>query len=404
MAVLLNNFYYGGFDALYTSNPDVQLNNWPDDSQEETTPHYGASFLFVTYFLDRFGEDATKAWVSNPDNDLHSLDTTLDQLKVIDPLTHSAITADDLFLDWAVTNYVMDDRVGDGRYAYTTFQGTPPVDPDHTFTRCPVDPVTNSVHQYGVDYISVRCRGTYTLQFEGSIQTPLLPGDPHSGDYAFWSNKSDESDTTLTQTFDLTDHTGPLTLEYWTWYDIENGWDYAYLEASTDGEHWQTLETPSSTLMNPQGNNYGWGYTGSSGRKSTPRWIMQSVDLSQFSGQSLTLRFEYITDSNVTGEGFLLDDISIPEIGYRSDFEQDTGGWQADGWARIRNVLPQSYRLALISEGDQTQVQNLTLEPDMSADISFTIGEGVDNVTLVVAATTRFTRQLAPYRFSITQP
>ena len=91
LAVLLNNFYTAVFDALYTSNPDLQLNNWPDDYREKYTPHYGASFLFVTYFLDRFGEDATKALVANQDNDLNSVDFTLQQINAIDPLTGQSI-------------------------------------------------------------------------------------------------------------------------------------------------------------------------------------------------------------------------------------------------------------------------------------------------------------------------
>ena len=128
------------------------------------------------------------------------------------------------------------------------------------------------------------------------------------------------------------------------------------------------------------------------------------MDLSRFAGTNLTLRFEYVTDSNVTGEGFLLDDLTIPEIGYTTDFESDAAGWQAAGWARIQNILPQSYGLALISVGDTTSVQDITLNPDISADIPFTIGDGVDNIVLVVSGTTRYTRQLAPYRFSVSQP
>ena len=209
---------------------------------------------------------------------------------------------------------------------------------------------------------------------------------------------------TLTRTFDLTNYSGPLSLNYWTWYDIEAGWDYVYLEASTDGENWKILTTPSGTNINPQGSNYGWGYTGYSGGKSTPVWIYETVDLSQFAGENLTLRFEYITDSNVTGEGFLLDDLSIPEIGYSTDFETDNAGWQADGWARIQNVLPQNYRLALISSGETTNVQYISLNSDITADIPFTIGDAVDNVVLVVSGTARFTRQLAPYRFYVSQP
>ena len=404
LAVLLNNFYSGGFDALYTSKPDVQLNNWPDDSQEDTTPHYGASFLFLTYFLDRFGEAATKALVANQDNGLYGLDSTLQQFNATDSLTGEPITADNFFLDWVITNYLMDRKVADGRFSYTSYRGAPRAEPTETFNTCPIATTTRDVHQYGVDYIRFTCPGSYTLHFEGSIQTPLLPQDRHSGSYAFWANKSDESDTTLTRTFDLTGYSGPLSLNYWTWYEVESGWDYVYLEASTDGVNWQILTTPSGTSANPQGNNYGWGYTGLSGGRSVPTWIQDTVDISQFAGRNLTLRFEYITDANVTGEGFLLDDISIPEIGYTTDFETDNAGWQADGWARIQNILPQNYDLALISMGDTTSVQYLTLNPDITADIPFTIGSGVDNVVLVVSGTTRFTRQLAPYRFYVSQP
>lgn len=404
LAVLLNNFYVGGFDALYMRNPDLQLNNWPDDSQEDSTPHYGASFLFLTYFLDRFGEATTKALVANQDNDLNGVDSTLQQINAVDPLTYKPITANNFFLDWVITNYLMDRHVGDGRFSYTSYRGAPRTQPTETFNTCPIATTTRDVHQYGVDYIRFTCPGSYTLHFEGSIQTPLLPQDPHSGSYAFWANKSDESDTTLTKTFDLTGYSSPLSLNYWTWYELENGWDYVYLEASTDGVNWQILTTPSGTSADPQGYSYGWGYTGLSGGGSSPIWVQDTVDLSQFAGQNLTLRFEYVTDANVTGEGFLLDDLSISAIGYTTDFEIDNGGWQAEGWARIQNVLPQNYGLALISVGDATNVQYITLNPDITADIPFTIGSDVDNVVLVVSGTTRFTRQLAPYRFNVSQP
>jgi hypothetical protein len=406
LAVILNNYYLGNFDSLYLSNPDIQLTYWPDDSDEneDTSPHYGASFLFVTYFMDRFGEYITEFLVGNLDNDLSSVDSTLRRGQIIDPLTGKLITADDFFIDWAITNYLMDEHVSDGRYSYTSYNASPPAEPYQSFQSCPVSTFTSDVHQYGVDYIRFTCPGSYTIHFEGSIQTDLLPQDPHSGYYAFWSNNSNTSDMSLTRTFDFTNYSGPLSLNYWTWYDIEDGWDWVYLEASTDGENWSILTTPSGTDENSQGSNFGWGYTGNSGGKISPVWIYESVDLSQFAGQNLILRFEYITDSNVTGEGFLLDDLSIPEIGYQADFENDAAGWQAAGWARVQNVLPQTYKLALISEGDATNIQYLPLASDITADIPFTIDNTVDSVILVVSGTTRFTRQLATYRFSVSQP
>lgn len=60
LAEHVNEFDAGGFDYDYLLNPDLQLTDWGGDTGENG-PHYGASYLFMTYFLDRFGEDATKA-------------------------------------------------------------------------------------------------------------------------------------------------------------------------------------------------------------------------------------------------------------------------------------------------------------------------------------------------------
>ena len=165
--------------------------------------------------------------------------------------------------------------------------------------------------------------------------------------------------------------------------------------SSTDGINWQILTTPLGTAADPTGNNYGWGYTG----KIRPGdWVQEQIDLSQFAGQILTLRFEYVTDAAVNGEGFLLDDVSIPEIGYFSDFEQDNGGWEEAGWVRIQNRLPQTFRLALITIGDNTTVEYIPLSNSTSVDLPLHIDQGVSEVVLVVSATTRYTRQPATYR------
>ena len=405
LAVLLNGLYNTGFDWMYTADPDLQLNIWPDDAEEDTKPHYGAGFLFVTYFLDRFGEQATQALVAHPENDLQSVDIVLDEIDAVDPLTGQLITADDVFLDWTVTNYLLDSRIGDGRFNYRSYRNTTAVELTETYTACPVSEVTRDVHQYGADYIGFTCRGTYNLHFEGSMQINVVPVNPHSGTFAFWSNQGDESDMVLSRTFDFTNQSGPLTLTYWTWYEIEDGWDYLYLTASLDGEHWDILNTPSGTAADPIGNNYGWGYTGTSGSGPRSDWIQERVDLSQYAGRTVQIRFEYITDSSVTEEGFLLDDVAVPEIGYATDFENDAGGWEAAGWVRMQNALPQNYRLALISTGRAgTTVQIITLSPDVAADIPFTVGGDVNEVVLVITGTTRFTRQVAPYRFWVTQP
>jgi immune inhibitor A len=208
------------------------------------------------------------------------------------------------------------------------------------------------------------------------------------------------SNMTLTRFFDFSEVEGPLSLSYWTWFDIEQDYDYLYLMASLDGERWQILETPSGEKPDPLSNSYGWSYSGISG-ENRPEWINETIDLSHYAGQQVWLRFKYITDDAVNGEGFLLDDIEIPEIGYSSSFEEDDGGWEADGFVRIQNVLPQTFRVSLIHKGEETLVEQFTLNDLNELELDLQIGSGLDEVILVVSGSTRYTRQPAAYRFSI---
>jgi immune inhibitor A len=397
LATFLNHYDNGYFDQVYLSNTDLNLTDW-GGSGSDNTAHYGASFLFVTYFLDRFGEDVTKSLIHNQQNGLDSIDGTFAQNGIKDPLTGQVIAADDFFLDWAVTNQILDGSVADGRYVYHNYSDAHQAAITESVSDCPSDLASRNVNQYGIDYILINCPGNYSLHFEGATTTKLLPADPHSGSYAYWSNKGDESDMTLSQEFDLGGVTGTVTMNYWTWYDIEKDYDYVFVEASTDGQHWTILKTPSGTSSNPNGASYGWGYTGASNG-----WIQESIDLSDYAGQKVYVRFEYLTDPAVNGEGFLLDDVSIPAINYSTDFETDDKSWQAAGFARIQNAIPQTFRLALITYNSKgTSVQIIPVTSDQTADIPLAIGQnGVKDAVLVVSGTTRFTRLLAPYQFSI---
>lgn len=400
LAAFLNGYDTGGFDSLFLADPDMQLNNWPNepDNPSADFANYGAGFLFMDYFLDRFGEQATQVLVREPLNGLEGVDQTLKTINATDPQTGQHITVEDFFLDWTIANYVHDAFVGDGRYDYHNYTNLPRASATETISNCPADQVSRTVHQYAADYIRITCPGNYTLHFAGATATRLLPVEPHSGSYTFWSNKGDSSDMSLEREFDFTGISTPITLTYWTWYDIENNWDYLYLLSSTDEKKWEIVITPSGTADNPTGSSYGWGYTG-----KTNGWRQESVDLSQFAGQKVKLRFEYVTDLAVNGEGFLLDDISIPAIHYSSDFETNDGGWQATGFARLQNILPQTFRLALVTKSSNgSTVQIIPIGTDQSADIPLTIGQnGAQEIVLVVTGTTRFTRELAAYQFDI---
>ncbi len=394
VGAFLNKYDVGGADWLYVQNPDLQLNTWVDNSSPDFSAHYGQSFLYLTYFLDRFGEEASKALTNDPENDLPSVDDTLAKLNITDPQTGKVITADDVFMDWAVTLNLMDKSVGDGRYYYHNYPSAPTVTASESVSNCPQS-LSGSVNQYGIDYYTISCTGDYTLHFSGSTAVGLLPVDAHSGKYMFWSNRGDESDMTLTREFDLTNASGPVKMSFAMWYDLETDYDYVFLEASTDGKTWQILKTPSGTDENPSGNSYGWGYN-----SQTNDWKTEEVDLSQFAGKKVQIRFEYITDAALNGEGFLLDDVKIDAINYQTDFEVDNGGWEGAGFVRVDNVLPQTYRLALITKGATTTVTQITLNPDQTADVPLSLKSG-EQAVLIVTGTTRFTRQPAAYQMEI---
>lgn len=396
LGAFLNGYDVGGSDWYYAQSPDLQLNDWATNDSPDFGLHYGQSFLFVTYFLDRFGEDATKALTANPENDLASVDSTLAALNTVDPQTGEIITADDVFMDWAAAMYLLDGSVGDGRYTYHNYPDAPRAAPAEILYDCPQSPQTREVHQYGIDYIDISCPGEHTLVFTGSTAVSMLPADPYSGKYSFVTNRGNESDMTLTREFDLTGASGDITLSFQMWYDLEQDYDYLYLEISEDGENWQIITTPSGTGENPSGNSYGWGYNG-----ATDGWIQEEIDLSQYAGKKIQVRFEYVTDAAVLGEGFLLDDVTIDAIDYRTDFETDDGGWQGLGFTRVQNILPQTFRLSLIEKGaNGITVREIPLDETQQTEIPLSLQEG-DEAVLIVTGTTRYTRNSASYQFEI---
>jgi immune inhibitor A len=205
----------------------------------------------------------------------------------------------------------------------------------------------------------------------------------------------------LTREFDLSD-VSEATLEFWTWYDIEEDWDYAYVEIGADGgQTWEILTTPSGTPTNPNGNSFGWAYTGSSGGGETPEWIQEQVNLSAYTGQEVLVRFEHITDDSVNRPGFILDDVAIPEIGYFSDFEDGGDGWEPEGFIRHANVLPQRWLVQLILFGPETTVQRLELNENQAGEWAIPLDSRTDRAVVTVSGLAPVTTEVGSYGYQI---
>jgi immune inhibitor A len=397
LAMALNGYGVGGTDQAFLRVPDTQLTTW-GDAPNESIAHYGASFLFMQYFLDRFGEKALRQVVANPANGADGFNAVL-------AAEEQLYCFDDVFSDWVVANYLNSPTLDRGQWGYRNLSLTP-VAVEATHQTYPANQA-GAVSQYAADYLAFEGNGTLTIAFTGTTQVKVAPTQAHSGRYVWWSNRGDDSDTTLTRSFDLTGADQPK-LQFWSWYDIENEWDFVYVEASTDGgKTWDMLPGRYSTEENKIGNNLGRGWTGNSGGGDTPQWVQEEVDLSAYAGKVIKLRFEQVTDDAVNHAGFMVDDIAIPVIGYFDDVEAGSGGWRAAGFARIDNVLPQRYVVQAVVEGDQPSVERMPLDAANDGQLTITgLGQNVKRVVLVVSGLTPFTTEVANYSYSatLTQP
>jgi immune inhibitor A len=393
LAMALNGYDTGGTERAFTQTPDTQLNTW-GDSPNESIGHYGGSFLFMSYFLERFGEDMMRQVVADPANGADGFNAVL-------AATGQPYRFDNVFSDWLIANYLDDPTLGAGLWGYRDLS-VGPVTLDAQYKDYPVDR-ESTVHQYAADYVTFEGQGALTIEFTGTTQVKVVPNDAHSGSYQWWSNRGDDSDMTLTHSFDLSD-VDQATLQFWTWYDIEKDWDFAYVEVSTDGgQTWDILPGRYTTSENKSGNSFGQAWTGISGGGDTPQWVQEEVDLSAYAGQVIDVRFEYITDDAVNHAGLLLDDIAVPAIGYFDDAESGNGGWQAAGFARIDNDLSQRYIVQAIELGDSPRVERMVLDGNNHGQLTIAgLGESSDHVVLVVSAITPFTTEVASYHYHAT--
>ena len=114
---------------------------------------------------------------------------------------------------------------------------------------------TVSLPQYGIDYVEVKGidKGA-EIRFEADGVTPILPDGLPEGE-CWWTNRGDDTSTTLTRSVTVpavASGSTPPALTFDLWHDIEEDWDYLYLEVSTDGgQSWDVLPAEGTTDANP---------------------------------------------------------------------------------------------------------------------------------------------------------
>ncbi len=391
------------FVRVFAENPDTQLNTWSIDPGDNGR-HYGSAYLFMAYFLQRFGEEMTRAVVSDAANGSRGFDNALREAGL-------DVTFEDVFADWIIANYVgdFDTLARHGIYGYRQSTAPEPALAE-SVSRLPRKTQSGSVHNFGVDYISIRGRGGATVVFRGSTVTRFADVDQFRGNRAWWSNRADDSDTRLTRAFDFTDVAAgtELNMTVRMWYDIEEDYDYGYVLASRDGRKWDVLPGQGTTTDNPSGNSFGPAYTArsaASGREATPGWVRESFDLRAYAGERVWLRFEYVTDDAVNAPGWFIDEVEIPAIGYATNWQDGAGGWESEGWLLTDNRLPQEWlvQIMVFHDGALASFERAPVDENGSVRIDL---DGLDRrseVVLAISGLTPVTTEDASYEYAIEQ-
>lgn len=179
----------------------------------------------------------------------------------------------------------------------------------------------NFQNQTVLNYDELTSKGT-TIQLNSASQTGEvirinLPDleipitTPVSGEYVYWSGKGVDGTNlyhTLTTTVDLSSATNP-SFQFKAWYDIEEGWDFAYVQVKeVDSEIW-TIIPGNITTSNPDPEAeiiVPHGLTGTS-----DGWVDIYFDLSQYNGKEVEIQLVYATDNYTYGQGIYVDDLMV---------------------------------------------------------------------------------------------
>jgi hypothetical protein len=326
---------------------------------------YGASYLFQLYLFEKYGGAAfTSALVQDQANGIEGIENTLAAFGYRDSF-------DEIFDNWTIANYIDDTRKAGGKYGYETLDvGT--IDtwgysiewalsnfwwgpPDQAPFTVPSywfgDPQPYTAHYYRFNNSE---DATMWIDGDDTSGTPA-----HSGTYEWYSDAEAWAWRSFYQTFAIP--AGGATLEFYTFFEIEDDWDYGYVEVyDQDTGEWYTLDATGTVdyVAHAQDNpntpdgrepmDYAaagrWhGFTGSSGD-----WVPVSMDLAPFAGHTIDLYFTTWQDGAFTLQMMYVDDIAIPELGFFDDVEAGEDGWTTTGWYVTDGILDNGFGVVAI--------------------------------------------------------
>lgn len=206
-----------------------------------------------------------------------------------------ATTADPVFTDSEVENFSTYSYYVTAIYTETGNESSP----SNVVTVTPLPPMS---FPFADDFES----GALYWSYEGTwgLTTGQSYSPSHSLTESPTGNYGDNLDiSTSLYNFSL-ENASSAEFSFWTKYALESGYDYTYLQISTDGNNWTTLETFNGTMN---------------------AWINKTYSLEAYLGEPFVkLRFRFTSDESVNQNGLFIDDFELnvqgPGTGIAEDF------------------------------------------------------------------------------------
>lgn len=287
--------------TTFQENPENSLVVWEDQGGREIVADYGMVFLYQMYQYEKFGKEFIQYEFHNQDNSITSINSTLAAFNIQKDFA-------DLYHDFAVA-VLIDSKQANYRYGFRLLDvgidiGTV-ADPNPEAFNTPGAP------PWGTDYIWLTGKpkdlGKFT--FNG-VDYGLWPSSWQSTGDVLWAGGGNLMNNLL-----ILPATGGGTLTFDTYYDIENHWDFGFVQVSTDGgDTWTSLENTYTTFeATPDAIETALenlpGLTGWS-----EDWIPMSFDLTAYEGQDILIAFRYVTDWFTYNDGWYVDNISVDGV------------------------------------------------------------------------------------------
>jgi hypothetical protein len=393
MAIFLNNYPWGGSHLTYHQvfHRETSLTRWGGGLE-----NYGASFSYMLYLWEQAGgnggpdfePDLTyngvggdlliKRIFEEPADGMVGVQNAIDTFNA--ETGGDLRSAEDLFKDWAIAIFLdyegsdaFDFRnldFGDPKTTTWTIElandvfwgnrgqykgATPPA----RFQYDPHAPQQTAL-PFGTSYETFRKPGpTFELTFDGEPTTVIAP---HTGATHWYAGYESQNDNVLN--VDSAVSAGQ-TVDFWTWYFIEEGWDYGFVEALV-GADWVTIPLKNdanltvTTNLDPHDNNEeGNGLTGTSGGAyfvDDPVYLHLSGVLP---AGTTDLRFRYSTDAAYLDTGWFVDDVNVN--GAAATLSSAAGNWiqttgeQDNHWV-VQIVAPCDLSPGVTSPGELVDV------------------------------------------------